>query len=88
MIGQRAKQGGAPQEGVMDFDGEDSSWEREWREFVSAVREERTPRGDGQDGLAALRLVEAAYASARERRAVTLSAKEDYAEPKVHRAVS
>lgn len=88
VVGLRAANGGAPQEGVMDFDGEDSSWEREWREFLSAIREERPPVGDGQDGLAVLHLVEAAYASARERRAVSLSAKEEYAEPRVHRAVS
>lgn len=88
LIGLRAEHSGAPQQGVMDFEGEDSSWEREWREFLSAIREERTPVGDGQDGLAALRLVEAAYASARERRAISLSAKEQYAEPRVHRAVS
>ena len=72
----------------MDFEGEDSSWEREWREFLEAIREERAPVGDGQDGLEVLRLVEAAYASARERRAIPLSAKEEYAEPRVHRAVS
>lgn len=88
-IGLRAPEGGAPQqEGEINFEGGDCSWEREWREFLAAIGEERPPVGNGQDGLAALRLVEAAYASARERRAISLSAKEEYAEPRLHRAVS
>ncbi len=87
-IGLRAAHGGAPQEGVMSFEGEDSSWEREWREFLAAIREERPPVGDGQDGLAALRLVEAAYTSARERRAISICAKEEHEESRVHTAVS
>ncbi|HEV8384924.1 MAG TPA: Gfo/Idh/MocA family oxidoreductase [Candidatus Acidoferrales bacterium] len=95
VIGLRAAEGGAPREGVMTFDAHDVSWEREWREFLAAIREERPPLGDGEDGLAALRLVEAAYASARERRAVSLrtkpasaGGKEEHAEPRLHRAVS
>lgn len=52
------------QEEVVEFRGTDSSWRDEWREFIAAVREEREPLGNGEDGLAALRVVEALYSSA------------------------
>ncbi len=45
-------------------------WAGEWAEFTAAVRENRPPLGDARDSLAALRLVEACYQSARQRRTV------------------
>ena len=50
-------------EEAIEYRGEDVSWREEWREFVSAVREERAPLGSGRDGLEALRLAAAAYRS-------------------------
>ncbi len=50
-------------EDVTDFRGEDRSWFEEWKEFVTAIKEDREPIGNGQDGLEALRLVYAAYES-------------------------
>jgi predicted dehydrogenase len=50
-------------EEVVEFRGKDRSWEEEWKEFVTAVRESREPLGNGQDGLESLRLVYAAYAA-------------------------
>jgi predicted dehydrogenase len=52
-------------ERVTEFRGQDASWEGEWREFGSAIREAREPLGSGTDGLQAMRLVFALYASAR-----------------------
>ena len=49
---------------VTEFRGEDRSWLEEWKEFVSAIRDRRTPLGDGKDGLEALKLVYAIYDSA------------------------
>lgn len=49
----------------IEFRGEDLSWREEWREFVAAVREQREPLGNGQDGLEALRLAQAIYEASR-----------------------
>lgn len=57
--------GGAPDEKTFEFDGLDLSWREEWKEFVSAVRENRDPTGSGYDGLMANRMIEAVYESAR-----------------------
>jgi len=59
-------------EEVIEFRGEDRSWYEEWKEFVSAIKEEREPLGNGKDGLEALRLVYAAYESARKGCSVSL----------------
>ena len=65
---------GAPfREEAVEFRGEDRSWEDEWREFVSAIREDREPLASGEDGLAALELAHAIYESARSGKAVGLA---------------
>jgi len=48
-----------------EFRGGDISWYEEWKEFISAIKEEREPLGNGNDGLEALKLVNAVYESAR-----------------------
>ena len=64
--------GGVPDEEMIVFDGQDVSWEEEWKEFIAAIREGREPLGNGQDGLEANRMIEAVYRSARENRAVKI----------------
>jgi predicted dehydrogenase len=64
--------GGPPDEEVIEFPGPDISWEEEWREFVSAIREGREPTGNGEDGLEAMRMIEAVYRSARENRPIKI----------------
>jgi predicted dehydrogenase len=59
-------------EEVVEFRGEDRSWHDEWQEFATAVKEQREPLGTAVDGLEAMRLVFAAYESARAGRAVDL----------------
>jgi predicted dehydrogenase len=61
--GVRKLEGGKPDIKVFDFLGEDKSWEEEWREFRSAVIEQREPIGSGIDGLKANMVVEALYKS-------------------------
>jgi predicted dehydrogenase len=61
-----------PQEEVFRFVGDDS-WDREWLEFVEAIRIGREPLGNGADGIRALQIAEAAYESARSRTWVRLA---------------
>jgi predicted dehydrogenase len=51
-------------EETVEFRGEDKSWLAEWREFTSAIKDDREPLGNGDDGLKALRVVRAIYESA------------------------
>jgi len=57
-------------EQVTEFRRGDGSWLAEWAEFRAAIRDGRTPLGDGEDGLAAMGLVQAVYRSSGEGRAV------------------
>jgi predicted dehydrogenase len=63
---------GPPDEEVIEFPGPDISWEMEWREFVSAIKENREPMGNGQDGLEAMRMIEAVYRSSKENRPIRI----------------
>jgi len=65
--------GGVPEEEIITFDGPDISWEAEWTEFLSAIKENRAPLGNGQDGLEANRMIEAVYLSAQKNRPVKIS---------------
>jgi predicted dehydrogenase len=71
-IGKRKKEGGPPNEEIIEFPGSDLSWKEEWREFVSAINGNRNPLGDVHDGLKAMELVDAIYRSAKEGRVVNL----------------
>lgn len=59
-------------EEVVEFRGEDRSWQEEWKEFVAAIEERREPLGNARDGLEAMRLVFAAYESSKAGRTVEL----------------
>jgi len=64
--------GGPPDEEVIEFPGPDISWETEWKEFLSAIRENREPMGNGKDGLEAMRMIEAVYRSSKENRPIKI----------------
>jgi predicted dehydrogenase len=68
----RRTEGGPPDTERWEFAGEDRSWELEWADFVGAVFEGRPALGTVDDGLVAMRMLDALYRSAAERRAVTL----------------
>lgn len=63
--GRRKPESGPPDEESFDFPASDVSWEAEWLEFTSAIREDREPLGSGRDGWQALRMVDAVYESTR-----------------------
>jgi len=58
--------------GITEFRAGDTSWRDEWKEFMDAIAENRGPLGSGRDGLEALRLVFAAYESAKRGIAVSI----------------
>lgn len=62
--------GGPPEEEVIEFPGPDISWMEEWKEFISAIKENREPVGSGYDGLMANKLIEAVYQSVRLKRPI------------------
>jgi len=71
-VGKKIGEGKPPDEEVMEFPGPDISWEEEWREFLSAIREKRAPLGSGYDGLQANTMIDAVYRSARKNRPVKI----------------
>ncbi len=71
-IGKRKKQGGPPHEKILSFPGPDRSWELEWKEFISAIKEGREPIGNGWDGYQANRMIDAIYRSSRTKTVVRL----------------
>ena len=64
--------GGVPEEETTIFDGPDLSWDLEWGEFTTAIREGREPLGSGKDGLEANRMIAAVYESAKTNRPVEI----------------
>lgn len=51
-------------EEITEFRGPDRSWSEEWKEFIKAIEQKRSPIGSGLDGLEALKLVKALYQAA------------------------
>ena len=66
--------GGVPEEDTMVFDGPDISWQAEWQEFTSAIRDGREPLGSGNDGIEANRMLAAVYESAKKNQPVKINA--------------
>jgi len=64
-LGQRRPESGPPDEQTWEYPGPDVSWQAEWQEFTSAIREQRQPLGNGHDGYQAARIVDAIYESSR-----------------------
>jgi predicted dehydrogenase len=56
-----------------EYRGGDVSWKGEWDEFVAAIDGKREPLGNGEDGLAAMEIVNAVYSASRTGQAVELS---------------
>lgn len=63
-VGRRNADSSPPTEETSSFEGPDRSWHTEWQELKTAIAERRQPTGNGEDGLAAARIVDAIYESA------------------------
>lgn len=63
-VARRNADSSPPTEETTSFDGPDRSWHAEWQEFATAIAQGRQPTGNGDDGLAAARIIDAIYASA------------------------
>lgn len=61
------------QDHVIQYRGGDISWRDEWREFVSAIKENREPIGNGADGIASMRIALAAYQAEKEHRVLRIT---------------
>lgn len=72
VVGRRPPKFGVPEEEVTEYGDEDCSWAEDWKEFVSAIYEDRRPLADGYDGWQALRLAQAAYESALQGQVISL----------------
>lgn len=59
-------------EECIEYRGEDSSWKREWEEFLAALDNRKSLIGTAEDGLMAMKLVEAAYRSSCEEKAINI----------------
>ena len=71
-FGRRKQDHSRPEEQTYEFGPTDDSWRSEWKEFVSAIEENRDPIGNGLDGLRAQQIVESAYDSAARQAWVTI----------------
>ncbi len=56
--------GGAPATDVMRYEGDDTSWRDEWAEMVNAISLGTPMNGTADDGVAAMRMLDALYRSA------------------------
>jgi predicted dehydrogenase len=69
---ERALGGGAPAVREQRFEGEDVSWSLEWAAFLDRIETGQGSDGLPQDGLMAMRMVDAIYRSARHGIAVAI----------------
>lgn len=63
-IHRRNPEGGAPKTRSIWYDEKDLSWQREWTDFLSAIRNGTSMLGSADDGVIAMRMIDALYRSA------------------------
>ncbi|MGA3056506.1 MAG: Gfo/Idh/MocA family oxidoreductase [Candidatus Limnocylindrales bacterium] len=72
-LAKRNEDSSPPVEETTSFEGPDQSWRSEWQEFSTAIGQNRQPLGNGDDGLAAARILDAIYESAASGNAVEVA---------------
>jgi predicted dehydrogenase len=60
------------QDQVIQYRGPDNSWRDEWHEFVSSIRENRQPIGNGFDGVQAMKVALTAYEAEKTKRVLEI----------------
>lgn len=65
VVARRNMEGGVPKLEEEEYPGEDVSWRLEWEDFVTGVRTGRLSQGRPEDGVAAMRMIDALYRAAR-----------------------
>lgn len=58
---------------IIKFLGEDKSWLEQWREFSLAIKENRQPLSNANDGFEVLEVIEALYQSAQKKKVIKLT---------------
>lgn len=64
IVAQRKPEGGVPEMEEIVFDQPDFSWQLEWQEFVAAIENGTPYLGTPEDGVAAMKMLDALYRSA------------------------
>jgi predicted dehydrogenase len=64
-IAYRKPEGGAPDLEEVVFDQPDTSWELEWQDFIQAIATQSAYWGTPEDGVSAMRMLDALYRSAK-----------------------
>jgi len=67
LVALRKPEGGVPEMTETIFDQPDTSWQLEWQEFMQAVDTGAAYWGTPEDGVAAMKMLDALYRSAQER---------------------
>ena len=68
----RRMEGGVPEVTTEEYPGNDPSWSLEWDDFMRALGGAPLQHGSVQDGLVAMRMIDALYCSARGGTLVTI----------------
>lgn len=58
---------------VVEYRGQDQSWQLEWQDFENSIKNKTEPLGNGMDGYESIRLVFAAYQSQKEGKVIKLN---------------
>jgi predicted dehydrogenase len=67
ILAQRKPEGGVPEMEEMVFDQPDISWQLEWEDFINAIETGNSYLGNPEDGVVAMKMLNALYCSAKER---------------------
>lgn len=63
-LAKRRPESGPPDLEAFTFDRPDASWQREWEDFIGAIRAGRQPLSHGEDALRTMKVIAASYRSA------------------------